>query len=96
MESVTTQAKKAASQLSQEGHIHHLKEDYKNVKDSIGDAAHHAAKMTGDIVDEAKAVAQEKTAEFQKTLSSYVQNKPLAALGYAVLAGFVAALLIRR
>lgn len=96
MESITSQAQKRAAEVSQEGHIHHLKEDYKNVKDSIGDAATHAKKMTEDLVDEAKAVAHEKTAELQKNLTSYVHNKPLAALGYAALVGFLAALIIRK
>ncbi len=73
-----------------------LRQDFKKVKDSIGQAALHAKEKTEDYVDEARDMAKEKTAELQKTIVTYVKNNPLAAIGYSVLAGFLAALLIRK
>lgn len=73
-----------------------LQRDFKRVKDSIGEAASHTKEKTEELVDEAKEMAKEKTSELHRNIVSYVKNNPLATIGYSLLAGFIAALLIRK
>lgn len=73
-----------------------LHKDFQNVKDSIGEAATHVKAKTDDLMSEAREKAKEKTTELQKNITTYVRNNPLATIGYSMLAGFLAALILRK
>lgn len=62
------------------------------IKDTLGNAQHHAGLMLTDSVDDIK-----KTSTKAKTkVATYTAKKPFKAIGLALLAGVVTGFLLRR
>lgn len=73
-----------------------LKEDLKNIGDSIGDAAVHAKERTEDLINETKKKTVDLEDRIVTSVRTYATENPLKTIGFSVLAGFIAALLFRR
>jgi len=69
-----------------------LGNDLNKVKESISNTASHISDKATDIFKN----AQEKTADIQEHVVKYVKENPIKSLGYSLLAGFIAALLLRK
>jgi len=69
-----------------------LKNDINDVKDSITKTAKHASEKAGEVYNDFK----DQTSDFQVTALNYVKANPAKSVGYAVLAGFLTAILLRK
>ncbi len=69
-----------------------LNEDLRNVKDSLTKTAQHAKDKAEDFIKD----AQHRTADLQENVIEYVKSNPMKSVGFAILAGFVTAALVRK
>jgi uncharacterized protein YjbJ (UPF0337 family) len=84
-------------------HSHDLNSNFQNIKekayaarDSISDAAHQAQDKAGEILRGSVADLQDKSAELQENVVTYVKENPVKSIGFAMLAGILAAHLLRK
>ncbi len=73
-----------------------LRDDLRNIKESISQTATHAKEKASDVLGHSLKGAKEKSAEIQENVVSYVKSNPVKSVGIAALVGFVAALIIRK
>ncbi|MFZ2314781.1 MAG: DUF883 C-terminal domain-containing protein [Gammaproteobacteria bacterium] len=73
-----------------------LRDDLRNVKDSIAQTATHARERASDVFEHSLKGAKEKGAELQENVVTYVKENPVKSVGIAMLAGFIAALVMRK
>ena len=80
-----------------------LKQDLREVKESVSKTAQHAKEKASDLLGDAQNKAsdllnqaQEKTSKIQESVVLYVKDNPVKALGIALLAGFITAILVRK
>lgn len=65
-------------------------------KKALSDAAHKAKATATSMTEKIIHDVQEQGKEVREQVTTYVKKKPLAALGGAVLVGFVLSWLLRR
>lgn len=73
-----------------------LRDDLRHVKDSITQTASHAKERASDVLESSLKGAKEKGAELQENVVTYVKENPVKSVGIAMLAGFIAALVMRK
>jgi ElaB/YqjD/DUF883 family membrane-anchored ribosome-binding protein len=69
-----------------------FQKDMNDVKDSITKSAQHVSDKAGDLYNDIK----EQTVDMQKEVLTYVKGNPVKAVGFALLAGYLAAILLRK
>lgn len=93
-----SQSKSQQSKVGNGGHRHHpdLSEDLREVRESISRTASHVKDKAKDKAEDLFKEVKEGTANLQHTLSTYVKENPTKAIGFALLSGFIAAILLRK
>lgn len=91
---------KAHNKRSASAHI--LQDDLRKVGEAVVQTAFDAKDSAGNLIDDAKDKAgdmvddaRKHAAELQHSAVNYVKAHPLKSVGYAALAGFLVALLVR-
>lgn len=69
-----------------------LNDDFKKVKESVTQTAQHAKEKATDLIKE----TIDRSADIQENIITYVKENPVKALSFAILGGFLAAILVRK
>lgn len=69
-----------------------FQKDMSDVKDSLSKSAQHISDKAGDMLNDMK----DQTADIHQAVMTYVKANPVKSVGFALLAGFLAALIVRK
>lgn len=70
--------------------------DVERIKAALWDASRDLQGTAGQMMNDSYHTFKEKAHEAQDSLNTYVNQNPLKAVGFAVLAGLVIGFLVRR
>ncbi len=73
-----------------------IKEKAGETRDAITQVAYDAKGKAQELFEQKLADVKEKSADFQENVISYVQENPVKAIGFSVLAGLILSQLLRR
>ncbi len=73
-----------------------IKHDIQQLKRMLSDTAHDMRGQAQNMFSESFENAKDKTANAQENVKEYVHEKPLKALGIAMLSGLIIGLAMRR
>jgi ElaB/YqjD/DUF883 family membrane-anchored ribosome-binding protein len=72
-----------------QGDLENVKKKLHETKEAISDAAKSAKLRTGEAIEQSARDFKEKTEDIQEAVINYVKEKPMKALGIALLTGVV-------
>ncbi len=73
-----------------------LKDDAENIKDTILNNAHHIKETAEKFMHESVKEIKDRSSELQENVVTYVKENPVKSVGFALLAGIVAAVLLKK
>jgi ElaB/YqjD/DUF883 family membrane-anchored ribosome-binding protein len=73
-----------------------LSKDVEKIKDALSQTVNDVKERAEDFMQKSFQDVKDKSNDWEKTVSKYIKENPIRAMGYSVLAGMFAAWLLRK